>query len=348
MIKSVSEFSDGVIRAMSRNSTNPNELWSGFFDFAIIGTSWDRRCTAITQCLNLTFSTVVEVVPFDIEQTGSLADNHQKVSEFCTNNSSDFQSKQSKTSNLPETLAEIKECLWSAIGNADRKQAARVFIDISTCPRYFTLAILVEAFRSGLVEEIFIAYSEGIYPDAAPSYEDLEEISFTDGAFHAVPIPGFFGEFEPSKRDFFLVSTGFDGWKTLNLLIRKEPERVAALVASPGVSADYERRALAANAALFSRFGILEERTIKAAAGDAIEAWMKVTTMNLEDFDDENVNYLCSGNKAHSLALALRAIAKESPAVLYNRPTKHLPSNVECSGVFWSYSIEPTSGTVFG
>lgn len=348
MINSVSEFSDGVIKAKSRNGTNSSELWNGFFDFAIIGTSWDKRCTSITKCTNLTFKTVVEVVPFDIEPIESLAENHQNVSEFCRANSSYFHTMEAKTSNLPETLAEIKRCLWLAIGNVDRKQAARVFIDISTCPRYFTLAILSEAFRSGLVEEIFVAYSEGVYPDAAPSYEGLEDISFTDGAFHAVPIPGFFGEFEPSKRDFFLVSTGFDGWKTLNLLIRKEPERVAALVASPGVSPDYERRALAANAALFSRFGIQEDRMIKAAAGDAIEAWKNITTMNLEHFDEENVNYLCSGNKAHSLALALRAIAKQSPAVLYNRPTKHLPSNVECSGVFWSYSIQPTSGTVFG
>ena len=348
MINSASEFSDDVIRANSKNSTNPNELWSGFFDFALIGTSWDKRCTAITRCSNITFETVVEVMPFHNDEVDSLADHHKSIGDFFRGNSNKFYSMHSKTSNLSETLAIIRGYLWAAIGNSDRKQAARVFIDVSTCPRYFTLAILGEAFRSGLVGEIFIAYSEGAYPDASPSYEDLEDISFTDGTFHAIPVPGFFGEFEPSRRDFFLVSTGFDGWKTLNLLIRKEPERVAALVASPGVNPDYERRARAANAPLFKRFGIVDEQVIKAVAGDAIDAWRKITTINLEKFDEENVNYLCSGNKAHSVALTLRAIVKESPALLYNRPTKHLPGNVECSGVHWAYSIQPANGTVFG
>ena len=344
----ISEFSDSIIKANSKSSFDQNELWSGFFDFALLGASWDKRCTAITKCHELQFHTAVEIVPFEMTSNGSLDTHQQSISDFCLTNSKSFHVTQSKTANLAETLADVRTHFWSAISGQHRSEPARVFIDVTTCPRYFSLAVLVEAFRSGLVGEIVVAYSEGGYPDAAPSYEDMEEISFTDGAFQSVPVPGFFGEFEPKKGVFFLVSTGFDGWKTLNLLVRKDPERVAALVASPGVRPDYEQRALVANSALFKRFGIGDELVIKAPAGDAIQAWRRISEANLEDFENDNVYYLCSGNKAHSVALALRAIVKNTPTLLYNRPTKHLPSDIDCSGVYWAYSIKPTAGTVFG
>jgi hypothetical protein len=79
-----------------------------------------------------------------------------------------------------------------------------------------------------------------------------------------------------------------------------------------------------------------------------VEAWQKLTNANVERFNDENTYYLCSGNKAHSVALALRALVKETPTLLYNRPSEHLPSDVECAGTYWSFMVRPTAGTVFG
>lgn len=348
MIQAATEFDHGPISATSTRGTDPNELWTGTFDFALIGSSWDKRCLALKNCDNLTFESSLEIMPSVEGDAGLLDTHHGVLAEFCARKSHDHHVTTSHTSGLSETFTEVRSRLWAAINHPDRRRPARVFIDVSTCPRYFSLAVLGEAFRSGLVGEIVIAYSEGRYPDAAPSYDNLEDISFTDGAFHSVPVPGFFGEFEPSKGVFYLVSTGFDGWKTLNLLVRKEPGRVAALIASPGVSPDYERRALAANAALFQRFGIGEHQMIKATAGDAVEAWRKITEAGLENLESENAYFLCSGNKAHSVALALRAMVEETPTLLYNRPAQHLPSDVECSGVHWAYAVKPTAGTVFG
>jgi hypothetical protein len=348
MFQVESEFSDGVINAKSTHSTYPNEVWEGHFDFALIGTSWDKRCLALTSCKNLKFESVVEITPREENADQLLISHHRVLGDYLRQCSTNYYLEESITSKLSETYAEVRKRFLNAIGNPDRRLPARVFIDVSTCPRFFSLAILGEAFRSGVVGEIVVGYSEGKYPDATPSYEDLEDISFTDGSFNAMPIPGFFGEFEPSKGVLFLVSTGFDGWKTLNLLIRKEPDRVAVLIASPGVSPDYERRSNVANKPLVDRFGILDSEIVKARAGDAVQAWRKISEAGVENFEKENVFYLCSGNKAHSVALALRAIATQTPTLLYNRPEKHLPGKVECAGLHWAYSIMPSIGTVLG
>ena len=132
------------------------------------------------------------------------------------------------------------------------------------------------------------------------------------------------------------------------MLIRKEPERVLALLASPGGAPDYEERALTANAPLFERFGLAEENVLKATSGDAVEAWRNISTACLEDVERENIYYLCSGNKPHSIAFALRALSLESPTLLYNSPLKHLPLEVDFNGTFWMYSIKPAAGTVLG
>lgn len=349
MIKFSSEFSDGSIKATSEYCDDPNELWNGFFDFALVGSSWDKRCTAVTRCENLTAQSTVIIKPFVTSSSPILDEHNAVIFKFCHAQSKDLHVVESSTSNLAESLRDVQSHFWAAISHVDRKTPARIFVDISTCPRYFSLAILGEAFRSGLVAEIVLGYSEGKYPRARPSYKDLEELSFTDGPFQAVPVPGFFGEFEPSKGKFFLVSFGFDGWKTLNLLIRKEPERVAALLATkPNGSDEYEQRALAANAALIERFGTVDELIIKSDACDAVGTWRKITDSNLENFDAENIYYLCSGNKPHSVALALRAIVLGNPTLLYNQVSQHLPVEVNFAGVYWKYSIRPTAGTVFG
>jgi len=346
MTQVVSQFSDGVIDAQSLRSSDPGELWQGYYDFALLGASWDKRCMAITQCNEIKFGSAVVLIPHAMDSSGTV--HADGVSAFCLEKGEKVDVIESESSNLPDTLGLIRARLAAEIGRSNRKSPARVFIDVSTCPRYFSLALLAEALRSGLVSEVALGYSEGHYPTAAPSYNDLEEVSFSDGAFQGVPVPGFYGEFEPRKGKLFLVSVGFDGWKTLNLLIRKEPERVVLLLASPGVLPDYERRTLAANASLIERFDVQDPDIVRAPAGDAVAAWKQLTNTAQEKFDNENVYYLCSGNKPHSVALALRAMVMESPALLYNRPARHLPVNIEVAGTYWTYVIRPAVGTVLG
>lgn len=348
MIFPGTEFSDGLISARSSWAHSADELWKGYFDFALVGASWDKRSTAITGCTHLKFGSVVILKPPATETTDLLSRHYSKIKKYCAQVSDRVFTIDSDPKSINDELKSIRDTFLDEIAKPNRTIPAKVFIDTSTCPRYFTLALLAEAFRSGLTASITLGYAEGKYPTASPSYNDLEEISFTEGALQAVPIPGFFGEFEPSKAKLFLVSLGFDGWKTLNLLIRKEPERVVALLGSPGSAIGYEERALVANAALIDRFGLDESLILKAPAGDAVAAWKTISELNVENFESENVFYLCSGNKPHSIAFALRAMSTEFPALLYNRPERHMPVDIDVAGVFWTYVITPVARTVFG
>ncbi|WP_425252429.1 hypothetical protein ACPJXG_22775 [Janthinobacterium sp. NFX145] len=348
MSQKQTKFSDGIIVAESIKSDNPNSLWRGSFDFGLVGTSWDARCTAILGCDSIHFKSSILIKPLTTTSSPVLENNHSKVHNFLNSASGLCTVLEADTERLSDVYERIRSLFWAAIGEQERTFPASIFIDVSTCPRYFSLALLGEAFRSGQVDQICLGYSEGKYPDAKPSYNDLEEISFSDGAFQSIPVPGYYGEFEPSKEKLFFVSLGFDGWKTLNLLIRKEPERVVALLASPGGHTGYVERAMLANAALIERFRIPDEFILKATSGDAVEAWQRMTEAGVEKFNDENVYYLCSGNKPHSIAFALRAISLETPTLLYNSPVKYLPVEIDCNGTYWMYSIRPASGTVFG
>lgn len=348
MINPGTEFSDGLISAKSSWAHSANELWKGYFDFALLGASWDKRSAVIAGCTQLKFGSVVILKPPSHGTTDLLSRHYSTIKKYCFGISDRVSTIDSDPKLINEELKSIRDAFLNEIAKPNRSIPAKVFIDTSTCPRYFTLALLAEAFRSGLTASITLGYAEGKYPIASPSYNDLEEISFTEGALQAMPIPGFFGEFEPSKAKLFLVSLGFDGWKTLNLLIRKEPERVVALLASPASATGYEERALVANAALIDRFGLDQSLILKAPAGDAVSAWKTISQLNVEHFDSENVFYLCSGNKPHSIAFALRAMSKEFPALLYNRPERHMPVDIDVAGVFWSYVVTPVARTVLG
>ncbi len=348
MIRSHTEFSDGLITARSFAAEDPNDIWKGYFDFGLVGVSWDKRCTAISKCKSLSFGSTALITPKTAVSLELLSSHYAIVYDTCHSRSELCNVLEAETETLSSTYERVRSLFWAAVGEANRTTPAKIFIDVSTCPRYLSLGLLREALFSGIVSEVCLGYSEGKYPEATPSYNDLEEISFSDGAFQALPVPGYFGEFEPSKGRLFIVSLGFDGWKTLNLLIRKEPERVLALLASPGGAPDYEERALSANAALFERFGLSSDNVLRATSGDAIEAWRKISEASLEDVEKENIYYLCSGNKPHSIAFALRALSLESPTLLYNSPLKHLPLDIDFNGNFWMYSVKPVAGTVLG
>lgn len=171
MIQVASQFSDGVISAQSFRSSDPRELWHGYYDFALLGASWDKRCMAVTQCNEIKFGSAVVLIPHAMDLSGM--GHADGVSTFCLGKGEKVDVIESKSSNLPDTLGLIRTKLAAKIGRGDRKSPARVFIDISTCPRYFSLAILAEALRSGLVGEVALGYSEGRYPTAAPSYKEI-------------------------------------------------------------------------------------------------------------------------------------------------------------------------------
>jgi hypothetical protein len=238
------------------------------------------------------------------------------------------------------------EALWQAVFSEvvhvrdELGVPLRILIDASTCPRYVSLGLVATCLKEGLAKQVDLSYAEGKYPEPSTDRQGIKrEVAFTSGTWRAVAVPGLEGLFDPGKKRFYLVSVGFEGWKTLRVVSRADPDRVSVLMPSPGVIEGYEKRSMINNQDLIARYKIPEEQIARAPAGDAIAAWKALDHCQLERPDQENSFFLCCGTKAHSLGLTLRAAVRPGPAVLYYRPEDHVVVDIAAAGVFWRYEI---------
>jgi hypothetical protein len=190
-----------------------------------------------------------------------------------------------------------------------------------------------------LAEKVTVFYAEGTYKK---NRED-HEFAFTGGRWRTVPVPYLSGLCDPGKERFYLVSVGFEGSKTMRVVTRADPDRVSVLFPNPGIADEYVKISRDANSALIQSYCIPKEQIIEAEAGDAIAAWKRLAEVNPDRPQDEGSYYLCCGTKSHAIALALRALALENPAVLYNLPEEHKVHETEAAGTFWKFEITDVS-----
>ncbi|MCH8043055.1 MAG: hypothetical protein IID44_04990 [Planctomycetes bacterium] len=329
-----SEFRHGFLRGKSRRSESVPDLARGEFDYALFSSSWDKRCLSVTCATELRAANCSVVIP-DLRDVSGLMDKHDPLLL-------QFASKIGKCKELRGDSRDV-DGLWNQLlqhvldVHRELARPLRIFIDLSTCPRFLSLGLLSQAVLSGIASEVTVFYSEGDYPEEE-SEEDQHEL-FTAGGWDAVPVPGLEGEWDPDKKRAYLVSVGFEGSKTLRLVSRKEPDEVSLLFPDPGVKPEYVDRTRKRNAPLIKRFRIPDDRIIRSDAGDAIEAWKRLEEASIERPDEQNVYYVCCGTKPHSLALALRALTLRYPALLYIVPDRHRVVDVDALGVFWRFDL---------
>ena len=196
---------------------------SGVYDIMLICSSWDLRCTCITEALEIKATYAIPLF-FKVRDSAGLRDRHDKIiSNFC---------EKVATHVHPLIGASVDvEVMWAALYAELREvsrikgKALRVLIDISACPRYYFSATCAFLLSAGLAESITVFYAEGVYPKDAVN----QEIAFTGGRWRTIPIPGLLGRFNPENNRFYLVSLGFEGWKTLRVVSRADPDRVSML-----------------------------------------------------------------------------------------------------------------------
>ena len=184
-------------------------------------------------------------------------------------------------------------------------------------------------------------YSEGEYPNESERSERQE--LFTEGGWKATAIPGLLGEWEPHKPWHYLVSVGFEGIKTRQLVSQSEPDKVSLLFPDPPVKNDYEKRTLENNQRLIDQFQISKDRIVRAHAANVVEALKVLEERSIENFKEENCMYVCCGTKPHSLAFAIRAMVTGEPPVMYIVPESHRVSQVKSNGIFWRYTVKDRS-----
>lgn len=326
----------GFLSGYSRKAIRPNELIGGQYDLALLSSSWDKRCLCVTGANNL-WATNCGLLLFEMRDNLGLRDKHDKALKvFGDRISSSCRVFSGSSSRIRILWNQLYEYVVQA--HAAAKRPLRLFIDLSTCPRYLSLGLACCTLASGMASHVSVFYAEGNYPEEATEESRYE--LFTEGGWDAIPVPSLEGEWTPNKRRAYVVSVGFEGSKTLRLISREEPDDVYILFPDPGVRPEYVVRAWKRNTTLLRQLRSVQDDVVRANAGDAIEAWKKLDQAHREHSEEQNVYYVCCGTKPHSLALALRATVLKYPAVLYIVPDRHKVVDVEPLGVFWQFDLQ--------
>lgn len=332
-------FQQGYIRGVSQRHTSATAAVDGSYDFACLVSSWDKRCVSVTDAKGFT-SKYGALLLFDGKDDLGLREKHDPLLRaFANTTCSQWKPITGDSADLESVWGKLNASLSEAVKEIGHP--LNVFIDLCTCPRYFSLALLTRCLKDGLARRVTAFYAEGKYPDEKD--ESSRHELFTTGGWTQAAVPGLEGEWNPSRKLFYLVSVGFEGAKTLRFVSKIEPDRVSLLFPKPGFYEEYPARTLNQNQELIHLFSIPEQQIAYAHAGDAVAAWKALCDSRLERCDEENTSYVCCGTKPHSVALALRAMAVGYPAVIYIVPDKHNVVATEPSGVYWQYKFQDVS-----
>lgn len=330
----------GPISARSIFSAEAREIAFGEFDVMVLTSSWDERCAIPLKATALS-ARIGILILFDEHDPGGLrAKNDKLLLDWLQSHSETVRIVRGSAMDVFGVWAELFQHVKTASVVSGRPLS--IFIEASTCPRFHTLATMAMSLTRGLASTVSLMYSEGSYPERAES----REVAFTRGAWETVPVPALEGRYDPEKKRFYLASLGFEGWKTLRVVARADPDRVSVLLPNPGTHDEYASRARNNNRTLLEQYCIPEEQQLIARAADAVEGWRTLSTARLERPDSENTFFLCTGTKAHSIALALRAMEVRSAALLYCIPEAHHPVPITAAGVFWRYEVRSTTTPV--
>ena len=323
----------------STQSEKASDVLKGHFDLALVSPSWDRRCLCLTEATDVVFRKTIFLDFTTKDEHGYQARHSEQILAFLQAMGSEVVRIEGDSINIESMWTKISQ---SILGEARRlRRPLDVFIDLSTCPRYFSLGTCAMLLKLGHAKTICFQYAEGKY---IPEERDHNlDYPFTSGHWRTIPVPYLFGSVEPTKRKYFLVSVGFEGNKTARVLSKEDPDRVSILFPSPAVQPGYEEQTRISNEPIIRDYAVPDQQIVNAPAGDAIAAWKNLQSASLENPRDEATSYLCSGTKPHALGLALRAICLEFPTVLYNLPERHTFVDVFATGIYWKYELQDTS-----
>jgi hypothetical protein len=332
----------GFLQGASISGGDARSVLSGEYEFGLFVGAWDDRAISVTGAGHLRIRNALLLSFASTDPEGKQRQHEEILREFllaCGANVDPIAA-------VTEDVESEWDRIWPAAKALLPSSGARCLIDLTACPRYYSLGLIAGLISEGRAESIDVFYAEGIY-GGIQEPPNAEDVPFSIGRWSSLPIPFLEGQFKPSRPKLYVVSAGFEGNKTLRLLERDDPERIALIFPIPGVVPLYDDEVERRNRPILERFGMNRTEVMTAAAGDAIKVWSILNRRSVER-DAEDVYYLCCGTKAHSLGLAMRALTVNRPTVLYNVPERHNFVPVRPGGTFWLYRLRDLSALPLG
>lgn len=326
----MNKFTAGSITGTAQTSADPS-LVAGKYDLVIATSSWDRRCLSLTET-GATAAAACLVLFEEVDDQGLRQEHDDVLRDFLADAAESTHTVRGSAVDLEGVWAQIAEVVLNEYRK--KRKPLTILCDLTTSPRFFSLGLLGATIGYGTASTLTYLYTEGKYPNR----DDRYEITFKKGIWSTHAIPGFHRLVHPTRKNRYVVSLGFEGAKTLRVVMRADPDEVVAVLPDPAMRPEYVARALEDNHLLIEDFIGDPDNLIRAQAGDPVAVWREVSAHT--PAKDRNVFYLCSGPKPHSLGLALQALASEEGLLLYNLPEQHMVVDVEPANVFWRYSVE--------
>lgn len=324
------------IKASSFHAENIEDVEFSSYDLVILTSSWDDRCTTLTQA-SLGEAKACILLLFDDKDTEGIRDRNDDIL-------SRYSSLLSKNLYVVKGLSTDVDGVWqrlfAEIINVYKStdKPLSILFDLSCCPRFYSLTTLSVCFKYGLAGKFHFFYNECTYPEKKDDLS-MEEVPFTAGRWEARIIEHLAGSVNPGDKNRFTVSIGFEGSKTLMVLNEFEPDKVNVIIPCPGYTKGYADRVREANIELFKSFGIKRADEQNSHAGDPVSVWSSIQENHITT-DGWNDYFLCAGSKPHSLGLALAALSMDRPRLIYSLPKKHNPVTVIPKQDCWLYSVE--------
>jgi hypothetical protein len=332
------EYEFGSLRGTSISTDSVEKISGKNYDFVLLSSSWDQRCIEVSKRNDITSSKAV-LLDFKGRDQHKYRDRHDPIlKSYLKEISSEPIILSDYSENLRVYWKKIFDCVIETVKAKGRP--INTFVDISTCPKYFSLGILSALFHLGICNTIDLFYCEGLYEQKNMNEMHANKKTFTFGKWETVPVPFSKNVHDPVKRKYYLVSVGFEGAKTMRIIRAKDPDRLSILFPDPGITKEYVKHCLKENRDLFESYRLTKKQIIRTNAADAILAWKKLSDFNLEMPEKENIHYLCCGTSPHSVALALRSITTGFATLLYRKPDRHSFIEVKPAGNYWQYTIK--------
>ena len=133
-------------------------LLDGHFDLLIVVPSWDSRCVVITKCSGLSADDCIFLL-FPGRDPGGLRDEYEAIlAEFTRRCCGRIIEVKGPSLSLEETWRALWDAIRSKAESAGRPLT--IAVDLSTFPRFYSLAAIAGCLQLGYVSSISVLYSK--------------------------------------------------------------------------------------------------------------------------------------------------------------------------------------------
>lgn len=247
---------------------------------------------------------------------------------------------------------------------------SKIFIDISSVPLIYSVALIRFFKLSFPSPEILLFNVSGIYPK-----NENNKFDFSDGISESIYIPGYHGYgIDHSKPRLLIFLLGFEGEKSFKAYRENEPKYVEVIIPEPGYEDNYPNETIYNNRIFLEESGFIktinekeyidnkeyikierQDKKTKEITVYYFQILKEIKRIDIgcpvrvfeaihflcenEEYKNINISLVTQGPKPHAIGAALAAIENPNLSIIYQVPKKYTWSTTPAGNKMWIYKI---------